>query len=267
MTSKVIQSDVQDIAVRVCGLSKAYRRGGTVTPVLQDLQLEVPRGKCVFLAGPSGSGKSTLLSILGCILSPDHGAVEILGRDVTRLRRSKRAKLRLHEIGFVFQRYHLIRGLSALSNTMVPQTLLDVSAEKARPKATALLAKLGLADRLHSLPQNLSTGQCQRVALARALINDPQLILADEPTAALDAENGQLVLQLLRKLAVDEGKTVVVVTHDSRVFQYADTIHWLEGGRIVRSEAPQSKPAPLAPANPGVAAIEFPTAGQSVAID
>ncbi len=155
-------------AIAVSGLSKAYRRGGTATPVLAQLELEVPRGKCVFLAGPSGSGKSTLLSILGCILSPDEGTVKILGHNITALNSTDRAKLRLAEIGFVFQRYHLIRGLSALTNTMVPQTLLDVPAELARRKATDLLQALGLGDKLDALPNNLSTGQCQRVALAGA---------------------------------------------------------------------------------------------------
>lgn len=256
-----------NIAIRVAGLSKAYRRGSTVTPVLQDLKLDVPRGKCVFLAGPSGSGKSTLLSILGCILSPDVGSVEVLGRNIGRLTRSERAQLRLNEIGFVFQRYHLIRGLTAISNTIVPQTLLDVPADEAKRKAAELLRMLGLGDRINSLPNNLSTGQCQRVALARALINDPQLILADEPTAALDATNGQLVMQLLRKLATECGKTVLVVTHDSRVFKYADTIHRLEGGKIIRSEQPGPEPAAVAPANPGAVAIEVPITTWPLGVD
>lgn len=255
------QSDSSAPAIAVQGLCKSYRRGGTTTPVLQDLALDVPRGKCVFLAGPSGSGKSTLLSILGCILSPDEGRVDVLGRDISQLSIKQRARLRLTQIGFVFQRYHLIRGLSALSNTIVPQTLLNIPADKARRKAVALLDTLGLGDKVHSLPNNLSTGQCQRVALARALINDPQLILADEPTAALDAENGQLVMQLLRRLATDQGKTIVVVTHDSRVFHYADVIHWLENGRIVKTDQPQLQEDSLAPGNPAAAAIAFPSTG------
>jgi putative ABC transport system ATP-binding protein len=248
-------------AIHVDGLCKAYRRGGTTTPVLQDLSLEVARGECAFLAGPSGSGKSTLLSILGCILSPDQGKVRIFEHQIAQQSAKQRAALRLKEIGFVFQRYHLIRGLSALANTIVPQTLMDVPAGQARLRANQLLETLGLGERIHSLPNNLSAGQCQRVALARALINDPRLILADEPTAALDAENGQLVMQLLRGLATEHGKTVVVVTHDSRVFHYADTIHWIDEGRIVRREQPQPPTPSLARASPGAVAVAWPSCG------
>jgi len=231
------QSNKTTPTIELCGLQKSYRRGSTTTPVLQGVDLTASPGECAFLAGPSGSGKTTLLSILGCILSGDEGSVRILGEDLDRLGPKQLARLRLEQIGFVFQRFHLIRGLTAVENAYVPLTLLGVPQREAHGKAMQLLEAFGVADKATVHPANLSTGQCQRIALARALANDPQLILADEPTASLDAENGQSVMQLLRSLASDQQKTVVVVTHDTRIFDYADRIHWLENGQIVRSQS------------------------------
>jgi putative ABC transport system ATP-binding protein len=220
------------VAIQLDDVHKAYRRGSTSTPVLSGVDLEVERGECVFLAGPSGSGKSTLLSIIGCILSADRGVVRVLGHDVARLSSKRRARLRLAKIGFVFQRFHLVRGLTALENVCVPMMLADAFTDDARERAAQLLKILGLADKLRSHPRKLSTGQCQRVALARALANDPELILADEPTASLDAANGRQIMELLRCLATDHGKAVVVVTHDTRIFSYAHRVCWLENGQI-----------------------------------
>lgn len=255
MTRKAPNTGAKEASIAITGLSKSYRRGNSITPVLNGLNLTVPRGKCVFLAGPSGSGKSTLLSILGCILSPDEGSVRVLGQDIAKFTSQQSASFRLSQIGFVFQRYHLIRGLTALENATVPGTLQNAPLAKAQERALELLDALGLGDKAHSLPNNLSTGQCQRIALARALANDPQLILADEPTAALDGANGQLVVQMLRRLAHDYGKTVIVVTHDSRVFELADEIHWLDEGVIQRSETPSQNASPITGANSTVAGI------------
>ncbi len=218
--------------IEVQGLHKAYRRGTTLSPVLNGIDLKIGPGRCVFLVGPSGSGKTTLLSILGCILSPDAGRVRVLGRDLARLVPAERALLRRDHIGFVFQRFHLIRGLSAWENVGLPLTLRGQSPRALRPRALALLAAVGLADQADKQPAGMSTGQCQRVALARALAGDPELVLADEPTAALDAHNGQEVMRLLRRLTVDQGKSAIVVTHDPRIFDYADEVYRLDEGRI-----------------------------------
>jgi putative ABC transport system ATP-binding protein len=221
--------------VRVADLHKAYRRGAAATPVLRGVDLEVGRGECVFLIGPSGSGKSTLLSILGCILSPDRGHVEILGHDLGRLSHRARAAFRRDRIGFVFQRFHLIRGLNALENVEVPLMLRGVVPAAAESQARERLAQVGLAAKADVHPVNLSTGQCQRVALARALAGAPDLVLADEPTASLDAENGREVVRLLRRLTSHENKAAIVVTHDQRIFEFADRILELDGGHVRRA--------------------------------
>ncbi len=217
------------------GVSKTFGRGATMAHVLDGVTLTVRRGECVFLAGPSGSGKTTLLSILGCILSPDGGTIRVLGKDLHLLNDDGRIAMRRDHIGFVFQRFHLIRGLSACHNVYVPLTLRGIGHRAARQRALDLLGAVGLADKAENHPRNLSAGQCQRVALARALAGDPQLILADEPTASLDAANGQDVMALLRRLTTDEGRTAVVVTHDPRIFRFADRICWLENGRVAEN--------------------------------
>jgi putative ABC transport system ATP-binding protein len=213
---------------------------------LQGIDLDIFPGECVFLVGPSGSGKTTLLSILGCLLTPDGGRVEIVGSDLSGLNDVERAVLRRDRIGFVFQRFQLIRGLNAVQNVCVPLTLRGVAPKVAQRRALELLAAVGLSEKAKAHIANLSTGQCQRVALARALAGDPDLILADEPTASLDGANGQEVMQLLRQLTSQRGKTAVVVTHDARIFHFADRILRLDGGRIVpdaEEPAPNRLPA------------------------
>lgn len=233
-----------DNVVSLCGVRKSFRQGTTVTQVLQDVELAIPRGQCAFLVGPSGSGKSTLLSILGCLATPDVGEVRILGQDLAALDTRGRALLRRDRIGFVFQRFYLLRGLSVLDNVRVPLTLRGDAPARAMARAKDLLAAVGLADKLSADPRRLSAGQCQRVALARALSCDPELILADEPTASLDAANGQTAMELLRDLVRREGKTAIVVTHDDRIFPFADRILHLESGRI-RRESLASPVMPL----------------------
>lgn len=216
--------------IRVANLHKSYRRGTTLTPVLRGIDMSVEPGECVFLVGPSGCGKSTLLSVLGCILSPDEGEVSLFGHDVFRLSEPARARLRRNRVGFVFQRFHLIRGLTAYDNVLVPLRLQGVSLSKARPRVLELLETVGLADHVHADPRNLSSGQSQRVAFARALVADPEVILADEPTASLDDASGQEAMTLLRKLIKQQRKTAIVVTHDTRIFPYADRICAMHDG-------------------------------------
>ena len=224
--------DVEDLATISKGIQKAYRSGSINTPVLTGVDLRIERGECVFLAGPSGSGKSTLLSILGCVLTPDEGEIQILGENVTQFRPRDQARFRRQRIGFVFQRFHLIRALRAWENVAVALNLLGQSTSAAKKEAYQLLDAVGLADKASSHVSQLSMGQRQRVAMARALAGDPELILADEPTAALDAETGLTAMTLLRDLTTRRGKTVFVVTHDPRTFPMADRILHLEDGRI-----------------------------------
>lgn len=226
--------------VLVQGLCKAYARGGSTTTVLQGVDLRIERGECVFLMGPSGSGKSTLLAILGCILSPDAGLVRILGENLGLLDARRRTLLRRHRIGFVFQRFQLLRGLSALHNVAVPLELCGVPSATALARAERLLDQVGLKARAHALPAQLSAGQCQRVALARALAVEPELILADEPTANLDERTGLDAMCLLRELVASHGKTLVVVTHDVRILPFADRMFRLEHGRLWPCDAPQA---------------------------
>lgn len=218
--------------IQVEGVHKAYRRGASATPVLSGVDLEVEAGECVFLAGPSGSGKTTLLSIVGCILTADRGSVRVLGEDLAALDDRGRTAMRRERIGFVFQRAHLIRGLTARDNVCVPLALGGVSPEAARERAEELLEAVGLEAVADCDPRSLSAGQCQRVAVARALVADPELVLADEPTAALDSVSGTEVMELMSGLCKEKGKTVVVVTHDVRTFGFADRILHLEDGRV-----------------------------------
>lgn len=185
--------------------------------VLNDIELHVSPGECVAIVGPSGSGKSTLLYILGLLRKPDQGAFLMNERDVFELDEEQRRLLRLHEVGFVFQQAHLIPYLTVLEQ-------LELIQEKKKLDAKQLLTDLGLGHRLHLLPSTLSGGEKQRVAVARALINSPQLILADEPTASLDYENGRLVMELLAKQAHEEGRRVVVITHDERMLDVCDRV-------------------------------------------
>jgi putative ABC transport system ATP-binding protein len=182
--------------------------------------------------GPSGCGKSTLLSILGCILSPDEGVLEILGSDVTHLRPQQQARFRRERIGFIFQQFHLFNGLTALENVGVVFDLLGTTKRFAKQESAKLLELVGLADRAQSAISHLSMGQRQRVAIARAMAANPDLILADEPTASLDAESGQNAMKIIKGLCRQLNKTAIIVTHDYRITSMADRILYLEDGHI-----------------------------------
>lgn len=245
---------MNDVVIQAQGIVKAYRTGSVVTPVLRGIDMTVARGECLFLVGPSGSGKTTLLSILGCVLSADEGCLRILDQDVTRLQRTAQAHFRRDCVGFVFQRYHLFRGLKAWENVRVVFDLLGWPRRRGKRESLRLLEMVGLADRAGHDVTQLSMGQRQRVAFARALAADPDLILADEPTASLDAESGQNAMTILKNLCRELNKTVVVVTHDSRIFPLADRILELSDGRILDSSEPTApKPQRLLPAGTGAA--------------
>lgn len=237
---------MNDQVIQVSGVSKSYQTGGEPALVLRDIRLNVGRGQCLYLVGPSGSGKTTLLSILGCVLSADAGSVEILGEDVRRFSPKEQAQFRREKIGFVFQRFHLFDALTAAENVCVPFDLLGRPKPVSRRKALELLSLVGLQEKAHRRVTRLSMGQRQRVAFARALAGEPELILADEPTASLDAESGFNAMHVLKKLCRELSKTVVVVTHDSRIYSMADRILRLADGQIVGEEvaAPSAGDAP-----------------------
>jgi putative ABC transport system ATP-binding protein len=234
-------SDDSAPVVEMRDVRKRFVRGSEVTQVLCGIDLTVQRGDCTLLTGPSGCGKSTLLSILGCVLMPDAGEIRVMGQSLAQLDARRRALLRRDKIGFVFQRFHLLKGLTALENVCVPLTLQGHSAAKARRRGRELLEAVGLADRAESDTRRLSQGQCQRVALARALANDPQLILADEPTAALDEATGRQVMELMQRLLREFQKTAVIVTHDARIYGYADRILRMEHGQLQDTELPRPR--------------------------
>lgn len=197
--------------------------------ILNKVNLNINRGECIYLVGPSGSGKTTLLSIIGCLLTQDSGIVKILNRNILLLNSFEKSVLRRDKIGFVFQKHHLIKGISAIENVCIPMILQGKTLKKAKEEARILLNKVNLNDNIINQKQ-MSLGQYQRVALARALINDPEIILADEPTASLDAINGQEIMHLIKS----QHKTVIVVTHDQRILHFADKIFYLENGNIVK---------------------------------
>ncbi len=208
-----------------------YKTGEQTRQVLSDISLTVNSGEIQLLMGPSGSGKTTLLSILGGILTPSSGSVKMLGQEITTMSRSKLADYRLHNIGFIFQGFNLFPALTAVENVEVILKLQGKQGQANR-RAYDLLDQVGLGDRANAYPRSLSGGQKQRVAIARALAGYPPIIMADEPTASLDSKSGHAVISLLRRLAKEEGSTVLIVTHDSRIRDVADDIAYLEDGHL-----------------------------------
>lgn len=229
-------------AVTCRGLVKAFGTGETRTTVLRGVDLTVESGEMTLLVGPSGCGKTTLISIIAGILSADHGRVDVFGTPVTRLRKHDLPRFRSQMIGFIFQQFNLLPALSSIENAAVPLILAGAKKMDAYRRSTASLEQLGLGAELHKLPAELSGGQQQRVAIARALIHEPKLIVCDEPTASLDAESGRTVMLLLRDIAVQMSRAVLVVTHDSRTFSFADRIALMIDGRISASETARDRP-------------------------
>jgi putative ABC transport system ATP-binding protein len=222
--------------ISVRDVTKIYGEGPAQVPALHGVDLQVNRGEVVLLMGPSGSGKTTLLSIMGCILGATSGSVKISGREVTQLSEKELPQIRLQHIGFVFQGFNLFPTLTVGENVELSLDLKGVRGEKARSEARRLLEQVGLAEKYDTFPSDISGGQKQRVAIARALAGSPDLILADEPTAALDSQTGRNVMLMMRELAHKHERAVVVVTHDSRVLEFGDRIVRMEDGRIVRGE-------------------------------
>lgn len=209
-----------------------YQSGGEEFQALSHINLEVPEGSIQLLMGPSGSGKTTLLSILAGILTPTSGSVHLLGQEITHLSRHRLSQFRLHNIGFIFQGFNLFPALTALENVELAFQVKGINHRDARKQSLLLLDQVGLSEKIRSFPKQLSGGQKQRVAIARALAGDPPLIMADEPTAALDSQSGHAVIELLRNLAKERDRTVLMVTHDSRIMDVADRVLHLEDGML-----------------------------------
>ena len=222
------------VAVEVCGVSKHYGAGETRVDALRKLDLTVRRGDVVALLGPSGSGKTTLLNVIGCIIEPTEGQVRLDGDTVYdgRWLRGDLRRLRLDKIGFIFQSHNLLPFLDAKDNVALVLELAGRSAAEARRRALELLDYLEIGHRRDAMPAQLSGGEAQRVAIARALANSPRIILADEPTAALDSARSGIVMDLLRRLAVEQDACIVAVTHDEKIFDRFDRLYHLRDGRL-----------------------------------
>ena len=226
---------MNDPMIQCRGIAKSYRKGTTVVTPLEKLDLDVPRGEFLALMGPSGSGKTTLLNLLSGIDSPTEGSLLIAGTELATLSRRGLTKWRAAHVGYIFQLYHLVPVLSAFENVELPLLLAPMTKKDRHARVTAALELVGLADRMHHTPSELSGGQEQRVAIARALVADPALLVADEPTGDLDRESATRILDLLRQLAADHGKTIVMVTHDPRAAAAAHRTLHLEKGQLQQS--------------------------------
>ena len=224
-------------AISVREVTKVFVEGPNRVPVLHGVDFDVEQGEVVLLMGPSGSGKTTVLSIMGCILRATSGSVQVGGKEVSTLSERELPGIRLKNIGFVFQGFNLFPTLTAGENVELALDLKGIRGAKANDESRRLLEQVGLAAKHDAFPSDLSGGQKQRVAIARALSGSPSVILADEPTAALDSHSGRNVMEMMRDLAHKHGRGVVVVTHDSRVLEFGDRIVHMEDGRIAESAA------------------------------
>jgi putative ABC transport system ATP-binding protein len=224
-------------AVECTSVLKHFGDGEARVEVLRGVDFEAALGELTFLVGPSGCGKTTLISVIAGLLDPSGGAVSLFGEDPAAMRPAKRIAFRRKNLGFVFQQYNLLPALTAAENAAVPLLAAGWKRPAAVDRSMALLERLGMKERANAFPRQLSGGQQQRVALARALVHEPRLIVCDEPTAALDHATGESVMELLADAAVHPDRAVIVVTHDNRVFHFADTIAQMNDGEIVGVEA------------------------------
>jgi putative ABC transport system ATP-binding protein len=232
-----VNKEDPDIAVFCQGVTKAYITGPTKVMALRGVDLEVSMGGLLMLVGPSGCGKTTLISVVAGILDHDEGECLVFQEDLRAMGQTEKTRFRGRNVGFVFQAYNLLPTLTAMENVTVPLLLSGHSRSDAQSIAKEILMLVGLEDRPHALPVQLSGGQQQRVAIARALVHRPRLIVCDEPTSALDADTGQKVMEVLRNTALAEDRALIIVTHDNRIFNFADRIARMEDGRILSAES------------------------------
>jgi len=220
------------VAVHCRGVTKHYGEGSARVVALRGIDLEINAGELMMLVGPSGCGKTTLISVIAGILDRDAGECTVLGADFAKMSAPAKTRFRGEKIGFVFQSFNLIPTLSAAENVAVPLMILGEGRNAAVKKGKEMLARMGLGDRARSLPSQLSGGQQQRVAIARALVHDPQLVVCDEPTSALDHDTGHKVMELFKEVAVKAGRVLIIVTHDQRIYSFADRIAKLDDGAV-----------------------------------
>ncbi|MCC6676359.1 MAG: ABC transporter ATP-binding protein [Phycisphaerales bacterium] len=224
----------EGVAVRCRGVTKTYGSGGSAVRALRGIDLDVRAGELLMLVGPSGCGKTTLISVVAGVLDRDGGECEVFGADFEKMGSTERTRYRGKNIGFVFQSFNLIPTLTITENVAVPLLLNGVPRKAALARSREILTQVGLGDRTGEAPQRLSGGQQQRVAISRALVHEPKLIVCDEPTSALDHETGHKVMELLRGVAMGSGRSLIVVTHDNRIFEFADRIAHMDDGRVDR---------------------------------
>ena len=225
---------MKDSIIKLENVWKIYEMGTVKVEALRGLDLEIRKGEFVAIMGPSGSGKSTAVNMVGCLDVPTKGKIFLEHKDISKLSESDLAQIRGKKIGFIFQQFNLIGTISALDNVALPMMFQGIDREERLQTAQKLLTMVDLGDRVHHKPTELSGGQQQRVAIARSLANDPEVVLADEPTGNLDSKTGEVVMRFLEKLN-DEGKTIITVTHDQNVAKHADRIEYLKDGKIVKS--------------------------------
>lgn len=234
---KQIEAPADEAAVHCRNLVKVYNGDGNKVMALRGVDLSVKAGELMMLVGPSGCGKTTLISVIAGILDHDEGDCVVFGHDFMQMRAADRTKWRGEHIGFVFQQFNLLPTLTAAENVAVPLFINGVPRRQALERAEETLRLVGLSDRIRSHPRQLSGGQQQRVAIARSLVHSPKLIVCDEPTSALDHETGHRVMELLREVAVGPDRALIIVTHDQRIFEFADRIARMDDGRITSVEA------------------------------
>ncbi len=213
---------------------KIYKMGEVEVPALKGVTVEIKKGDFVAIIGASGSGKSTMMNLIGCLDTPTKGSIFLKNQDITKLSESDLATLRGRTIGFIFQQYNLIPSITAYANVLLPMEFLEYDDATAAEKTRKILKIVGLDDKMHHLPTQLSGGQQQRVSIARSLVTDPEIVLADEPTGNLDSNSGRGIMEIFQKLWKEEGKTIIMVTHDLKLAKYAHTTIELKDGQIIK---------------------------------
>jgi putative ABC transport system ATP-binding protein len=233
-----LSTSADALAVQLRGVTKTYGSGAGAVQALRGIDLDVRRDELLMLVGPSGCGKTTLISVIAAILDHDGGECLVFGEDLQHLSNRQRTHYRGQNIGFVFQQFNLLPTLTLAQNVAVPLLINGVHRRRAIARAQEVLERVGLKERVNALPAQLSGGQQQRVAIARALVHSPRLIVCDEPTSSLDHETGNRVMQMLREVAVADDRSLIIVTHDARIFGFADRIARMDDGRILGIETP-----------------------------
>ncbi len=236
LTADYFSGVTPGLAVHCRGVTKSYDTGGTLVTALRGIDLDVHTGELLMLVGPSGCGKTTLISVIAGILDQDGGVCRVFDQDFVAMGDKRRTAWRGQNIGFVFQAFNLLPTLTAAENVAVPLLINGMGRKEAMARAAEALKQVKLGERMKSLPKQLSGGQQQRVAIARALVHGPKLIVCDEPTSALDHETGHSVMELLREVAVGPGRALVIVTHDARIFEFADRVARMDDGHVTGVE-------------------------------